>query len=108
MIVPAPPEPATDATPATSPGGRRVSFGDARGAVMVEFLIAFLPVFSLFLCLLQLGLLFAVRLVVEHAATNAARAAAVIIGDDPKNYSPREDQNKLTPGSGEHYKQVRN
>jgi len=52
----------------------------------VEFLIAFLPVFTFFLCLLQLGLLFAVRLVVEHAATNGARAAAVIIGDDPHTY----------------------
>src|SRR4051812_13001323 len=59
---------------------------DTRGAVFVEFLIAFLPVFTFFLCLLQLGLLFAVRLVVEHAATNGARAAAVIIGDDPHTY----------------------
>jgi hypothetical protein len=57
------------------------------GAVFVEFLIAFLPVLTTFLCLCQLALLFAVKLVVEHAAVNAARTAAVVIGDDPKAYS---------------------
>jgi len=72
---------------------------DARGAVFVEFLIAFLPVFTFFLCLLQLGLLFAVRLVVEHAATNAARAAAVIIGDDLKRYG-NEALNKIEKKDG--------
>jgi len=58
-----------------------------RGAVFVEFLIAFLPVLTFFLCLLQLSLLFVTRLVVEHAATNAARAAAVVIGDEKKRYN---------------------
>jgi hypothetical protein len=72
---------------------------DTRGAVFVEFLIAFLPVFTFFLCLLQLGLLFAVRLVVEHAATNAARAAAVIIGDDPKRYG-NQAMNKVEKRDG--------
>ena len=72
---------------------------DTRGAIFVEFLIAFLPVFTFFLCLLQLGLLFAVRLVVEHAATNGARAAAVIIGDDPKRYG-NEALNKVEKRSG--------
>jgi hypothetical protein len=56
------------------------------GAVFVEFLIAFLPVFTMFLCMVQLGLLFAVRLVVEHAAVNCARSAAVIIADEPGPY----------------------
>ena len=56
------------------------------GAVFVEFLIVFLPVFTMFLCLLQLALLFAMRLVVGHAAVNTARAAAVVIGDDPATY----------------------
>jgi hypothetical protein len=72
---------------------------DTRGAIFVEFLVAFLPVFTFFLCLLQLGLLFAVRLVVEHAATNAARAAAVIIGDDPKRYGG-EALNKVEKRNG--------
>jgi len=76
-----------------------------RGAVFVEFLIAFMPVLTFFLCLLQLALLYAVRLVAEHAAINAARAAAVVIGDDPKNYS-NEPINQLRIG-GARYKAVR-
>lgn len=58
----------------------------SEGAVFVEFLICFLPVYVFFLCLIQLGVLFAVRLLVEHAALSAARAAAVVIGDDPRRY----------------------
>ncbi|MBX3193152.1 MAG: pilus assembly protein [Labilithrix sp.] len=59
---------------------------DTRGAVYVEFLVAFLPVFVFFLCLLQLALLFSARLVVDHAAIEGARAAAVVIGDEPAPY----------------------
>jgi len=58
----------------------------AEGAVFVEFLIAFLPVYVFFLCLLQLALLSSVKLLTEHAATCAARAAAVVIGDAPGPY----------------------
>lgn len=65
--------------------------------MLVEFLIAFLPVFTFFLLLLQLGLLYSVRLVAEHAAVNAARAAAVVIGDHPKRYS-NEPVNQLQIG----------
>lgn len=57
------------------------------GAVFVEFLICFLPVYVFFLCLMQLGLLFTARLLTEHAALSAARAAAVVIGDDPRRYA---------------------
>lgn len=60
---------------------------DTRGAVYVEFLIAFMPVFVFFLCLLQLALLFAAKLVVEHSATQGARAAAVVFGDEPGPYA---------------------
>lgn len=59
---------------------------DTRGAVYVEFLIAFLPVFVFFLCLLQLALLFSAKLLVEHAATEGSRAAAVVFGDEPAPY----------------------
>jgi hypothetical protein len=78
---------------------------------MVEFLIAFLPVFTFFLCLVQLALLYAVRLVVEHAATNTARAAAVIIGDDPQRYnaSKNSNGNVINPSDSndERVKQIR-
>jgi hypothetical protein len=68
-----------------------------RGAVYVEFLIAFLPVLIFFLCLVQLVLLFSYRLIVEHAATNCARAAAVVVGDLPKTYDESQsDINHLT------------
>jgi len=46
---------------------------NTRGAVYVEFLIAFLPVYVFFLCLIQLALIFSVRLVTEHAAVHGAR-----------------------------------
>lgn len=79
---------------------------DTRGAVFVEFLIAFLPVYVFFLCLVQLSLLFAVKLVTEHAAMNAARAAAVVLGDDPRRYGG-ERLNEVTAGRGERYAAVR-
>ncbi len=57
-----------------------------RGAVMVEFLAAFLPLFIMFECLVQLAGLYTAKLVVEHAAATAARAAVVVLGDNPKYY----------------------
>lgn len=60
--------------------------GDQRGAVFVEFLIAFLPVFVFFLCMLQLSMLFAAKLMVDHSAVAGARAAAVVFGDEPARY----------------------
>jgi hypothetical protein len=76
---------------AESPGILR----DRRGAIFVEFLIAFLPVQIFFLCLIQLAILFSVRLLTEHAAVNGARAAAVVIGDDRARYS-NEAEHTLT------------
>lgn len=89
------------------PGTGRAArlIGDVRGAVYVEFLIAFLPVYVFFLCLIQLTILFSSRLVVEHAALNAARAAAVVIGDDPAEYSG-EAPNWLEP-DGERLQTIR-
>ena len=51
------------------------------GAVYVELIIALLPVLTFFLALLQLGLLYAAGLFVEHGATVAARVAALSLGD---------------------------
>lgn len=56
---------------------------ETRGAIYVEFLIAFFPVFMMFLSIWQYGLLVMARLVVEHAAVAGARAAAVVIADAP-------------------------
>ena len=79
---------------------------ECRGAVFVEFLIAFLPLYVFFLCLIQLTIVFASRLVVEHAAVHAARAAAVVFGDDPKRYSDTEDD-KHRVAQGERMETVR-
>lgn len=57
-----------------------------RGVVYVEFLLAFIPIFTLFLGISQLVLLWSARIVVEHAATRAARTAAVVLDDDPRYY----------------------
>jgi hypothetical protein len=96
----------SDAATNGEPGsGARSLRGNVRGAVFVEFLIAFLPVYVFFLCVVQLGLLFSVRLVTEHAAVNGARALAVVGGDEPKRYS-NEKINQLLQG-GERLKVVR-
>ena len=86
-------------------GGRSLRT-DVRGAVFVEFLIAFMPVYVFFMCVVQIGLLFSVRLVTEHAAVNGARALAVVGGDDPKRYANESKPNKLLAG-GQRVKAVR-
>jgi hypothetical protein len=53
---------------------------------MVEFLIAFLPLFVVFLSLVQLTGLIVAKLVVQHAASSAVRAAVVVLDDDAENY----------------------
>ncbi len=80
---------------------RRVTSGDARGAVYVEFLVAFFPVFMLFLATTQLSLLTAAKLVVQHAATSAVRSAVVILSDDPGELgdAPRGNLTEGDPSS---------
>jgi hypothetical protein len=76
------------------------------GAVFVEFLICFLPVYVFFLCLMQLGLLFTARLLTEHAAISAARAAAVVLGDDPRRYGG-EPPHRMAADRGRRQQAVR-
>ncbi len=59
---------------------------DERGTVYVEFLISFVPFFLLFLGTIQLSLIYASHLVVQHAAVLAVRAAVVTLDDDPCYY----------------------
>ena len=56
------------------------------GAVYVEFLIAFLPLFVMFMSLVQLAFVEVANLVTKHAAVAAARAAIVVLPDDPSYY----------------------
>lgn len=59
---------------------------DTRGAVFVEHLIAFVPILFFGLSVWELIELWAGDLVVRRAATAAARAAAVVLADDPRFY----------------------
>lgn len=59
---------------------------DTRGAVYVEFLIAFMPVFMMFLGLVQLADLHQANIIVNHSAMMAVRSAVVILHDDPSYY----------------------
>jgi hypothetical protein len=59
---------------------------DRSGAVYVEFLGAFMPVLTFFLCIAQLADLYATKLVVQHAAHRTARAGIVVFPDDPAHY----------------------
>ncbi len=54
-----------------------------QGTVYVEFLLSFVPFFLLFLGTIQLSLIYASHLVVQHAAVLAVRAAVVTFDDDP-------------------------
>ena len=64
----------------------RLSALDERGAVYVEFLIAFLPVFILFLGICQVALVSTARFVVQHAANCAARSAVVMLESSPGDF----------------------
>jgi Flp pilus assembly protein TadG len=67
-------------------GARRGLRKDARGAVYVEFLIVFLPLFVMFMSLVQLAFVSVANLVAKHAAYSACRAAIVVLPDDPAFY----------------------
>jgi hypothetical protein len=56
------------------------------GVVYAEFLIAFFPLFTLFVCTAQLAMIAQAALVVRHAATCATRKAVVVLDDDPAEY----------------------
>jgi hypothetical protein len=59
---------------------------DERGAVYVEFLLSFPPLFLLFMAICQLSLVATAELVVQHSATRAARSAIVVLEEDPQRY----------------------
>jgi hypothetical protein len=67
-----------------------------RGAVYVEFLIAFMPLLVLFMCLWQMSRMYTTSLAVQHAAVTAARSGAVVFADDPASYGG-EAVGQVTP-----------
>jgi hypothetical protein len=64
-------------------------------------LITFIPVFILFVCMVQLSMIFVAGLTVQRAAAAAARAAAVILDDNPRYYdgAPRMQVNNDDAGT---------
>src|SRR4051812_40634572 len=83
--------------------GNGDSRSEAGGAVMVEFLIAYLPVLISFLAFWQLGELLVAQMVVERASSAAGRAAVVVLGDDPAFYAG-QTQNEY---EGERKREIR-
>lgn len=69
---------------------RKSLLRDTGGAAYVEFLITFIPVFIMFLGMVQMALMFAGGLAVQRAASAAARAAMVVLDDDPQYYDGEE------------------
>jgi len=58
-----------------------------RGAVAVEYLVAFLPLMFFLASVWQIAGLYAAQLIVQRAASAAGRAASVVIPDDPHYYA---------------------
>ncbi|HEX4339109.1 MAG TPA: hypothetical protein VH062_24545 [Polyangiaceae bacterium] len=71
---------------------------DTRGAVYVEYLIACVPVVAFFVATWQFIELATADLVLKRAASAAARAAIVILPDDPSFYGG--DEGKAAKGKG--------
>lgn len=59
---------------------------DKRGVVFLEFLVSFVPMWTFFLSVLQLAFIAHANLMVKHSADSAARAAVVVLPDDPNEY----------------------
>lgn len=74
-------------------GGRRSTRSLERGAVALEVVTCLVPVMILFLCAVQLSFLAVGRMVVGHAAVRGARAAIVLLEEDPRRMggAPRGD-----------------
>ncbi|EYF06584.1 TadE/TadG family type IV pilus assembly protein [Chondromyces apiculatus] len=69
---------------------------DKRGAVYVEFLGVFFPLFTMFLALVQFAFVQTASILVRHAALRAARTASVILHDNPAFYGGAT-QGNVTP-----------
>ena len=64
---------------------------DCGGVIFVEVLISFVPLWTLFLCAVQLAFISQANLTVKHAADSAARSAVVVLPDDPEEYGGEQE-----------------
>src|SRR5438105_4177930 len=67
---------------------------DQRGAVLVEFLVAFMPLMITFSSFVQLAQITTARLVTKHATIVAARAAAVISNEHNNTPDAKKGKNQ--------------
>ncbi|MBN8613840.1 MAG: pilus assembly protein [Deltaproteobacteria bacterium] len=73
---------------------------DTGGAVYVEFILSFIPLLFMFLGIIQMAMLYAASIVVQHAAVTATRAAAVVLDDDPSRYDEQDRRTVTGSESG--------
>lgn len=69
------------------------------GAAYTEMLICFMPMFTLITCLIQLALIKVAHLIVQHSAVLAARAAVVVLPDNPACYPGNPPVGNLAAGA---------
>ena len=79
-------EPMNESGSNSRQGAQRSWYRNSEGSVCVEFAIVLIPLLLFVMGIAQLCLLYAAKLVVQHAATTAARAAIVVLDDEPKRY----------------------
>ena len=56
------------------------------GSAYTEMLVCFMPMFTVITCLIQMALMNVAHLIVAHSAVLAARAAIVVLPDNPACY----------------------
>jgi hypothetical protein len=69
------------------------------GAAYTEMLVCFMPMFTLITCLIQLALINVAHLIVQHSAVLAARAAVVVLPDNPACYPGNPPVGNLAAGA---------
>jgi Flp pilus assembly protein TadG len=67
---------------------------DRRGAIVLESLVAFLPIFAFFIGVAQVADGYAAQLIVRRAASAATRAAVVVLPDDGVHYGDGENRGR--------------
>jgi hypothetical protein len=71
------------------------------GAAYTEMLVCFMPMFTLITCLIQMALMYVGHSIVGHAAVLAARAAVVVLPDNPACYEGNEVNQLATGATGD-------
>lgn len=74
---------------------------DRKGAVLVEFVVAVIPLMTTFFGFVQVSRLYAASLGVRHAAITAARAAAVISNVNDNNPGAKGGANDIKQAAGQ-------